>query len=151
MGIRGNTMKTIFNNQPFGNYDMGRYFASIPNDGARVMGQPETAFSAISDVFKALGIEEMDIVRLIDAMPVAQQGPYRAKLEECRKMGYTSILGARCVYDLFQDLKDVAEGKKQPAPVLVQPIARPEPSFPLIPVALGTLAAAGIVWFIASR
>lgn len=145
-------MKTIFSNPPFGRYDMGRYFASIPYDGARVMGQQETAFSVISDLFQALGIEELDIVRLIDALPISQQGPYRAKLDECKKMGYTSILGIRCVYDLFQELKDVAEGKKQPAPAPIQPIARPvTPSFPIVPVALGTLAAAGLVWFIATR
>lgn len=144
-------MKTIFNNPPFGRYDMGRYFTSIPYKGTRVLGQQETAFPTISDIFKALGIEELDIVRLIDALPVENRGPYRAKLDECRKMEYTSILGARCLYDLFQELKDVAEGKKQPAPAPVQPLARTEPSFPLIPVALGTLAAAGLVWFIATR
>lgn len=145
-------MKTIFNNPPLGRYDMGRFLSPVLFDGTRVMGQREQAFSVISDIFKALGIEEMDIIRLIDAMPVAQQGPYRAKLEECRKIGYTSILGARCVYDLFQELKDAAEGKR-PAGTTpsMQPVPRPESSFPIIPVALGTLAAAGLVWFITTR
>lgn len=145
-------MRTIFSNPPFGRYDMGRYSVPVRYDGTQAMGQGETAFSVISDAFKALGIEELDIVRLIDALPVENRGPYRAKLDECKKMGYTSILGARCVYDLFQDLKDVAEGKKQPMQAPVQPVVRPvTPSFPIVPVAFGTLAAAGLIWFIATR
>lgn len=146
-------MRTIFVNAPYGRYDMGRYGfpARHPTLPIRLGQRREYAFNIVEDVLQAVGIDESDVTRLIDSLPIANQGAYRDKLAGCRAMGYTTVPGAKCLYDLFQELKDVLENKR-PAAAPV-PVLRPQPSggFPILPVALGGLAAAALVYVLATR
>lgn len=150
-------MRSIFVNPPYGRYDMGRFVmaARHPTMPIELGQRQETAYSLVDDILEAVGLGESDIVSLIDALPIANRGVYKDKLEECKKLGLTSSAGAACIYALFRELKDVVEGEKRPEaprPPAVQPVTRPAPAaFPLLPVALGGLAAAGLVYFLATR
>lgn len=138
-------MKTLFTNAPFARYQLG--WDPAPDLGQQVSPETRYVYSVIGDILKEVGISESDINDLINKIPPESAGPYRAKLEECKKKGLTTAEGAACAYQLYKEIK---EGKPEPAAPKLPPPAPPS-SFPVVPVMLGLAAAGGLVYFLATR
>lgn len=135
-------MRTIFGAEVFG----GRSFQPFSLAQARA---PEQAFSVVGDILEAIGVSEDDINDLLAKVPKETLGAYQKRFEECRAMGVTTAKGAACMYDLYQDMKKDVDGK--PAAPPPPPPRPPEAGFPILPVAIGGLAAAALVVFLATR
>jgi|FLYK01.1.fsa_nt_gi hypothetical protein len=139
-------MKTIFMAEPFGKLALG--WSPAYSQGRT----QETAFGVFEDILQTFGIEEEDLIRLIDQLPKAAGEKYKAKYEECKKMGLTTASGAKCLYDLFQEvrraLKEEEEKKLTPARPLPQ---APQEAIPWWPFAIGGVAAAGLIVYLATR
>lgn len=140
-------MKSIFDNAPYGRYDMHRYGypAMHPTAGiSKRMGQ-----GVISDVLQALGISEGDVTGLLNALPLEKQGAYKIALDECKAKGVTTVAGAKCLYDLYQQIKDDVEGNKD-NPTTTPVVAPASSSFPIIPVAIGVVGLGLIIAIVAA-
>jgi hypothetical protein len=140
-------MRSIFEAAPYGRYDLGRY------------GRP-TAHPALAVRVRKLGQDASDVGGLIGAIddllkyvPDELLGKYEAEKQRCRSLleagGIVGLAtGGRCLYNLFQELKDLVGGEGGAAPVPARrPTLRPSaPSgFPILPVAIAGVAAVGLI------
>lgn len=76
----------------------------------------------------------------------------KAKYEECKKEGLESAKGLACLAALAVEIGNALKEKPEAAPALPPPAPRPaEGGFPVLPVAIGGLLAAGLVVFLATR
>jgi hypothetical protein len=140
-------MRSIFEAAPYGRYDLGRY------------GLP-TAHPSLAVRVRKLGQDASDVGGLIGAIddllklvPDELLGKYEAEKQRCRNLleagGIVGLAaGGRCLYSLFQELKDVVEGEGGAAPVPARSPALPRPAssgFPILPVAIAGVAAVGLV------
>lgn len=139
-------MKTLFVNAPFSRQELGW----APPGGAPALGQSwrrrEEAYSIIGDVLSEVGVSEKEINDLLDKIPPSAAGPYRTKFEECKKLGLTTTEGALCAYQLYKEIK--AGVPEAPKPVI--PPSQPS-SFPIVPVAIGVVAAGALVYFLSKK
>lgn len=131
-------MKTMFVAAPFGSFGLGDY--APPS----FMGQDTTASSGSAG--DLLNVSK-DIESLLKQVPPDVLGTYQTEYRRCQtlldKGGLVGLAsGGKCLYDLYQKLKDAIKGKvtapTTPLPYNIQP----QSSFPVVPVAL--LAVGGI-------
>lgn len=99
----------------------------------------------VDDILDVGGLTR-DVEELLGRMPDDLLGTFQPRYEEClRKLdsgGVTGIYsGGRCLYGLFQDMKDAMRDRES-RPISTRPPAAPS-GFPWIPVALA--GAAGLV------
>lgn len=129
-------MKTLFANAPFAKFDLGTH----------AMGQA-TAFS-VTDYLSKVGLDAADIDKINDPTFRAQ---YKEEYAACQAKGLDSIEGLTCIAALGAKVyAKLAEQEKAVPTTLVAP--RPQTSeFPWVPVALGGAAAAGLIYFLATR
>jgi hypothetical protein len=108
----------------------------------------------LQDILETVGLDEERINELLDKIPKESLGVYQKKLDDCRAKGVTTGGGALCLYQLFQELKDVVEGRRpaeRPAAAAPPRPRAPEDGFPIIPVAIAGVVVAGLVVFLATR
>jgi uncharacterized membrane protein YebE (DUF533 family) len=128
-------MKSMFNSAPFARFDLGRH----------VLGQ-QTAFS-ITDYLSKVGLDSGDIDKIQDK---EFRDKYREEYNKCNEKGLTTVDGLACLGALgVKVYAKLQEEETKPAAILV---ARPAASqFPWIPVTIGGVAAAGLVYYLATR
>jgi hypothetical protein len=135
-------MKTMFVTAPFGNTGLGVY--SPP-----VLGQAPTTPAATPASSGSTG-DLMNVSRgiegLLAQLPSDTLGTYQTEYKRCQdllnKGGLVGLAsGGKCLYDLYEKLKDLAKNQpaKAPSPI---PYVAPQESFPIIPV--GLVAVGGI-------
>jgi hypothetical protein len=114
------------------------------------------ASAALGQELPDVGQLTGEIRGLIDRLPEDLLGVYQAKLDECDRLlaagGVTGLFtGGRCLYRLFQELKDVVreEEERRAVPISVRPPAAP-PEFPYVPVAIAA-AGALVLLYVATR
>lgn len=131
-------MRTIFAHQPFGRFEVGS--AAF---GLSQAAPPETAFAL------------EDYLRRIEALADEKtREELKAKYEECkaeeddaRQLACYGALAARLATAVTRP-----EERPGAAPPAQPPAPRPpEAAFPILPVAIGGLALAGLVVFLATR
>jgi hypothetical protein len=133
-------MKSYFSATPFGKFDLSRE-SWKPAAGRSMGASPQYDFSILSDILAPLGVKESDVTSLIGKLPAEMTPEYRKRLEDCRAEGLTTSKGAACLLVLYNDMKKAAAA----APV---PLPPPQPStFPVVPVLIVGIAAAGLAWF----
>lgn len=81
----------------------------------------------------------------IRQLPVDVAGHFSQRRDAC--LAKPIISQYKCLYDLFQDIKKAVEGKNQPPPVVVPPPTPPSSGLPILPIAIGAVALAGILYF----
>lgn len=144
-------MRTLFVNPPYGRYDMGRFVFPAPHPtlSVKLAQAPRAEAFAIQDYLNRLGLDPSDIDRIADT---ETRDELKAKFEECRSETDTTKqltcfagLAAR-VYSILDEERRRPEAGP-PAP----PPPKPENGFPIVPVAIGAVAAAGLIYFIVSR
>lgn len=100
----------------------------------------------ITDLVGDVGPLLKDFDAALAKLPVGVAGPFAARRDECLKK--STVEKYKCLYDLFQDVKKALkdeEDKVSPAPAPVQP--QPSGSgFPVVPVVIGGIAAAAILY-----
>lgn len=134
-------MKSLFSNQQFARFDLGRHMLS-----QGVTAAPQTVFS-IEDYLNKVGLDSGDIDKIQDKQV---RDEFKAEYDRCKEKGLTSTDGLTCLAALgvkvYQKLQE-----EESQPLATVPIARSEESFPWIPVTLGVVAAGGLVYFLATR
>lgn len=86
-----------------------------------------------------------DLDDLFLKLPVDVAGNFAKRRDEC--IAKPLISQYKCLYDLFQDMKKAYEGKepaKTPPPA--PPPPPPKEEFPIVPVAIGAVAAVAILY-----
>ncbi len=122
-------MKSIFSMAPFGQTGFAPAFTA-PRPPIS-LGQGEGDIAGLNS-----GIES-----LLSELPPEVLGTYQTKYAACRKMiadggAVGLVAGGKCLYDLFQELKDVIKGTG-PKPPSPGPALPPQAGgFPIVPVAL---------------
>lgn len=106
---------------------------------------------AIKDIFGDLGETVTgligDLDGYIEKLPVGVAGPYAARRDECMKK--STVEQYTCLYKLLQDIKDALKGEEdKPAPVVKPVVKTASSGFPIIPVAIGGVAVAAILYAI---
>ncbi len=91
-----------------------------------------------------------DLDELTLKLPVDVAGNFSKRRDEC--VAKPLISQYKCLYDLFQDMKKAYEGK-EPAkqPVTPPPPPPPKSEFPIVPVAIGAVGLAAILYFAFGR
>lgn len=141
-------MRTLFVNAPFAKHRLG-WDPAGPPALSQAATEQQYAFSVIGEILRDVGISESDINSLLNKIPPETAGPYRAKFEECKKMGVTTTQGAACVVQLYREIKEAKPEAARP-PSAPRPAAAPS-AFPVVPVLIGVAAAGGLVYFLATR
>lgn len=85
-------------------------------------------------------LSEMDA--LILKLPVDVAGNFSKKRDEC--VAKPLISQYKCLYDLFQEIKKAYEGKG--TPVNTPPPPPPKSELPILPIAIGAVAAAALLY-----
>lgn len=122
-------MKSIFSMSPFGQTGFAPAFTA-PRPQAW-LGQGDGDIAGLNS-----GIES-----LLKELPPQVLGSYQTKYADCRRMisdggAVGLVTGGKCLYDLFQELKDVIKGTG-PKPPITTPTLPPQAGgFPVVPLAL---------------
>lgn len=135
-------MKTMFMAAPFGSTGLGLYSppAFLGQDQAAITPPPATTPSSGS-AGDLLNVSK-DIESLLKEVPPEALGTYQTQYKQCQDMldkgGLVGLAsGGKCLYDLYEKLKDVIKNKKPatatPSPF---PYLAPQSSFPVVPVVL---------------
>jgi hypothetical protein len=85
-----------------------------------------------------------DLDELTLKLPVDVAGNFSKRRDEC--VAKPLILQYKCLYDLFQDMKKAYEGKEPPKTTPVTTPPPPKAEFPIVPVAIGAVAAAALLY-----
>lgn len=133
-------MRSLFNSVPFQRFDLGRHALSQ----AIVVG-PESAYS-VNSILSKIGLDPSDIDKVSDPTVRAQ---FKAEYEKCQGKGLDSIEGIGCLAALGAKVYAKLQ-EDQKAPVAKLPVQQPT-EFPWIPVLIGTAAAAGLIYFLATK
>jgi len=139
-------MKTMFMSAPFGSTGLGLY--SPP-----VLGQDQTATTTppSSGSTGDLMNVSKDIEGLLAQLPAETLGTYQTEYKRCQdllnKGGLVGLAsGGKCLYDLYEKLKDLVKNKppaKAPSPI---PYLAPQESFPIIPVGLVVVGGIALIY-----
>lgn len=132
-------MNTIFSFAPFKRFDLGSH-ARLMAGVAPYLGQ-----GVVSNLLKDIGLPR-DIEGLIENLPEEEKSFNRAKWEECKKKGLTTVDGAACALAVIEDIK---AGKT--SHTLPPQTGTGTSNFPVVPVVLGLAVAGGAVWYFSSR
>jgi hypothetical protein len=88
-----------------------------------------------------------DMDSLIAKLPVDAAGNYGKKRDDC--LAKPTIAQYKCLYDLFQEIKN---HKDSAAPPVTPPAVKPAAtSLPIVPIAIGAVALAGVLYFAFGR
>ena len=85
-----------------------------------------------------------DLDELFLKLPVDVAGNYSKRRDEC--IAKPLISQYKCLYDLFQDMKKAYEGKTPSTTPPPPPPPPPKSEFPIVPVAIGAVAAVAILY-----
>lgn len=85
-----------------------------------------------------------DLDELTLKLPVDIAGPFAKRRDEC--VAKPLISQYKCLYDLFQDMKKAYEGKEPAKTPPPPPPPPPKAEFPIVPVAIGAVAAAALLY-----
>lgn len=118
-------MKTMWNNSAFSRFDLASHALSGP-------GTTRPSMGALADYIDR--IQKVADSKTRDAL--------QKKWTECEAKGVDSIEGLACLAALGLEIDRIL--KTQPATPVVPPPA-PASSFPIIPVAIGSVAAIGLI------
>jgi hypothetical protein len=91
-------------------------------------------------------LSELD--SLILKLPVDVAGNFSRRRDEC--VAKPLISQYKCLYDLFQDIKRAYRGDGTPAPPVIPP-KPPSTGLPILPIAIGAVAVAGLLYFAFGR
>jgi hypothetical protein len=137
-------MRSLFSSAPFTRFDLGAHALSQAVTG----GAPQTAFS-LTDYLDKVGLDAGDIDKVQDPKVRAE---FKADYEKCKTKGLDSLEGIACLgvlaVKVYAKLKE--EGEKPPPPMPVVATQKAS-SFPWIPVAIGGVAAAGLIVYLATK
>jgi hypothetical protein len=130
-------MQTFFNGAPFARFELGRHVLS-----------QQTAFS-ITDYLSKIGLTPADIDKVQD--PKFRE-EYKAEYQKCKDKGLDSGEGIACLGILAAKVYAQLKMEENKPVQTAVPMQQPKPSeFPWIPVAIGGVAAVGLVYFLATR
>jgi hypothetical protein len=120
--------------------------ASYGVQPVRVMGQPVFQGNFLDDLTGGdVGGIMKDLDELILKLPVDVAGNYSKRRDEC--IAKPLISQYKCLYDLFQDIKKAYKGDGTPtAPPPPPPPPPAKSEFPIVPVAIGAVAAVAILY-----
>lgn len=138
-------MKTMFMAAPFGSTGLGVY--APPRLG---QDQTATATPSSGSAGDLLNVSK-DIEGLLSQLPAETLGSYQTEYKRCQdllsKGGLVGLAsGGKCLYDLYDKLKDLVKNKppaKAPSPV---PFLAPQESFPVVPVALVVVGGIALIY-----
>lgn len=85
-----------------------------------------------------------DLDELTLKLPVDVAGNFSKRRDEC--VAKPLISQYKCLYDLFQDMKKAYEGKEPPKTTPPPPPPPPKSEFPIVPVAIGAVAAVALLY-----
>lgn len=85
-----------------------------------------------------------DMDSLILKLPVDVAGNYSKRRDEC--VAKPLISQYKCLYDLFQDIKKAYKGDGSPAVTPPPTPPAPKSEFPILPIAIGAVAAAALLY-----
>jgi len=133
--------RSIFHSSPFR--------PSYGVQPVRVMGQPVFQGNFFDDLTGGdVGGILKDLDDLFLKLPVEVAGNYSKRRDEC--IAKPLISQYKCLYDLFQDMKKAVEGKT-PAPVPLPPPPPPKSELPILPIAIGGVAAVTLLYLAFGR
>jgi hypothetical protein len=119
--------------------------ASYGVQPVRVMGQPVFQGNFFDDLTGGdVGGIMKDLDELILKLPVDVAGNYSKRRDEC--IAKPLISQYKCLYDLFQDIKKAYKGDGTPVATPPPPPPPPKSEFPIVPVAIGAVAAVAILY-----
>lgn len=90
-----------------------------------------------------------DFDSLLLKLPVDVAGNFSKRRDEC--IAKPMISQYKCLYDLYQDIKKAYKDDGSPAVPVVVPPPAPKSEFPILPVAIGAIAAAGLLYLAFGR
>jgi len=134
-------MRSMFMSAQFQRFDLGKHALSQ----AVVMG-PQSAF-ALNDILGKVGLDPSDIDKIEDP---AVRADLKASYQRCVDKGLDSIGGITCLAELGAKVYAKLNEQKAAPPIQYQPV-QPASTFPWIPVTIGLVAAAGLVYFLATK
>ena len=110
-----------------------------------VMGQQNFQGNLLDDLTGGdVGGIMKDLDELILKLPVDVAGNYSKRRDEC--IAKPLISQYKCLYDLFQDIKKAYKGDGTPVAPPPPPPPPPKSEFPIVPVAIGAVAAVAILY-----
>lgn len=138
-------MRTMFEASPFSKFDLGSYAPPAHAAGPSIRAYPVLGQSADDVTGLSRGIED-----LLKELPSELLGTYQAQYQKCLKDldsggAIGLVTGSKCLYDLYQTLKDLIKNKPAAKPVGV-PLPAPATSFPILPVALVAVGGIALVY-----
>lgn len=132
-------MRSMFVSAPFSRFDLGRY-AFRGGMGLPRVGLGQASAYALEDYFQK--IENITDKETRDKL--------KTKLKECQDKEGTAQ--AICFVSLANDIYQASRrDSSTPVPLPAVVPQSKVSSFPILPVAVATLAAAGLIWFLVSR
>lgn len=134
-------MRSMFVNAPFSRFDLGRHALGGGLGLPRIRLGQESAY-ALEDYLQK--IENISDKETRDRL--------KKKYEDCQAKDDTTaqaVCYLALANDIYQASKEEESKGKIPA-LPVQP-QQPASSFPIVPVAIAGLAAAGLIWFLVSK
>lgn len=133
-------MRSVFVNSSFSRFDLGTHILSRGLN-------PQMGFS-FKDLLPGVGLSPSDIDKIQDP---AVRAEFKTAYQRCEAKGLDSVQGIGCLAELAA--KVYAKLNEQ-ATLPITPIKAtnvPTDSFPIVPVAIAGLAAAALIWFLATR
>lgn len=116
-------MRSMWSTAAFSRFDLGSH----------ALAGPQPSLGALSDYIKK--IQEVADAKTRDAL--------QKKWEECEAKGIDSLEGLACLTALGLEIDRILKSQPAKAPTLPPPA--PESSFPILPVAIGGVAAIGLI------
>ena len=141
--FRASPFRQSYGVQPMGDRGLG-YPVRI------AMGQQVFQGNLLDDVTGGdVGGLLKDLDELTLKLPVDVAGNFSKRRDEC--VAKPLILQYKCLYDLFQDMKKAYEGKEPPKTTPPPPPPPPKSEFPIVPVAIGSVAAVALLYVLFGR
>lgn len=127
-----------------------------PSYGLQPMLQParyqvQMGQDIISDIFGGdISALSKDFDSFLLKLPVDVAGNFSKRRDEC--IAKPTLSQYKCLYDLFQDMKKAYKGDGTPVtPPVNTPPPAPKSELPILPIAIGAVAAAGLLYFAFGR
>jgi len=135
--------RSLFSQSPFRPIYRGERAVHVSG-----LGQDKDITDVFGDVGESVTGLLGDLDQYIEKLPVGVAGPYTQRRDEC--MRKSSIHQYTCLYSLFQDIKKALkdDGDKPVSPVT--PLTKPPASggLPIVPIVVGGIAAAAVLYAI---
>lgn len=144
-------MKTMFVAAPFGSTGLGLYSPpAFLGQDQTITPPPATTTPSSGSAGDLLNVSK-DIESLLKQVPPEALGTYQTQYKQCQDMldkgGLVGLAsGGKCLYDLYEKLKDVIKNKKPTPTPSPFPYFAPQSSFPVVPVVLVVAGSIALIY-----